>query len=51
MTLVNLINFRMTGDLNWMAAFSDRQAEQYFSRCINLASPGHVFLDIGHLME
>jgi FkbM family methyltransferase len=47
MTLVNLVNFRLTGDLSWMAAFTDRQEEQYFSRCIDLSSPGHVFLDIG----
>lgn len=41
-----LMQFRLTGNLDDLQGFSDRQAEQYFEPFLKL-SPGEVFVDVG----
>lgn len=42
----NLINFRLTGNLENLTSFSDRQNQQYFEPFLNLQS-GETFVDVG----
>lgn len=43
----NIINFRLTYDLDYMRGFSDRENEQYFEDFLNLQKSGEVFVDVG----
>lgn len=42
----DIINFRLTGNINFLSSFSDRQFEQYFEPFLKLKI-GEVFVDVG----
>lgn len=46
-TLVKLVNFRLSGDLDFLEGFEDTQHQQYFEEFLNLQENGEVFVDIG----
>lgn len=43
----SILAFRLSGNLDYMAQFCDRQAEQYFEPFITFDSTREVFVDIG----
>lgn len=45
-TLENILNFRFSGDLNYMIGFEHAPDRQYFEDFLNL-KPGEVFVDAG----
>lgn len=45
-TFQKLINFRLTGNLSYIAEFTDQQSRQYFESFLNLKN-GDSFVDIG----
>ena len=43
----NIINFRLSYDLDYMRGFTDKEDQQYFEDFLNLNSEGEVFVDVG----
>ena len=46
-TFRDLLSFRLTADLGWMAGYTDRQREQYFEPFLELRTEGETFVDVG----
>ena len=47
MTFSNIINFRLSGNLDYMRNFCDREKDQYFEEFLKLKVEGEVFVDVG----
>lgn len=46
-TLRDVVNFRLTSDIEWMRGYADRQDEQYFEDFLDLSSDAETFVDVG----
>ena len=46
-TYQNIINFRLSGNLEYMKDFTDRQQYQYFESFLHLTKYDEVFVDVG----
>ena len=46
-TLIRIIHFRLSHDLNFMRGFTDAQHRQYFEDFLKLKSAGESFADVG----
>jgi len=43
----NLVNFKLSYDLNFLKDFDDKEDQQYFENFLQLKEEGEVFLDVG----
>ena len=46
-TYENIISFRLSGNLQYMSNFSDRERYQYFENFLDLSKDDEVFVDVG----
>lgn len=46
-TYSSIVNFRLSGNLEYMRGFTDREKQQYFEPFLDLAADGEVFIDVG----
>jgi len=46
-TYENIISFRLSGNLEYMKGFTDRQQYQYFENFLDLTKNNEVFVDVG----
>lgn len=46
-TLSNIINFRLSSNLDYMRGYTDTQYRQYFEDFLALKSEGEIFVDVG----
>jgi FkbM family methyltransferase len=46
-TLVKLLGFRCSYDMDWLDSFTERQTEQYFEDFLDLNRGDPIFLDVG----
>jgi FkbM family methyltransferase len=46
-TLIKLVGFRASYDIDWLEGFSERQTEQYFEDFLDVRRGEPVFLDVG----
>ena len=46
-TYENIISFRLSGNLEYMKGFTDRQQSQYFETFLGLNNENEVFVDVG----
>jgi FkbM family methyltransferase len=46
-TLRDVVNFRLTSDIEWLRGYADRQDQQYFEDFLQLSPDGETFVDVG----